>query len=356
MKNATRPSLAFPAPFRLLGVAAVFVASLRAQAPAAPNDVDRAWDTLRTTVEIGTPTGAMAVRDSAARATEAAAYVAQANQVRDFYVRYPGHSGVAEARRLEALLLSQAALRGDSAQDGRLAALVNTVRVDNSIPALRRFEAVAWSKQVTLARQRLTARPAVLGAHELIAKALVAEFPSVDVAFESWLAVARDSAPADAWRICTEIASSLAPARIKSGAQVIVARTRLIGRPLRDVLGATQAAALLTASDGKPVVIYSWSSQAPSSVSAITRNAPKLAVAGLVGICLDADTVAGRAAAANAPLPGTQYFNAGGAASPLAEALLFTEPGMTYIADRQGIIRDIHGRSELVAKLARYSR
>ena len=222
---------------------------------------DEQWAALKIKAEQsrGTNTAKAGVATNS-KAQKASDYLTQATQLQEFIANNPNHAGSAEARQMAAVALSMAAMNGDETQDQRRAQLILEVRNDLKLPVEKRFEAVAWSKQVEVARSKPTSRAAFLSAHEKAGRQLIEEFPSFSGGYESLLGVARDSEPSQGRRIAQELVNMAAPEEIKSSARLLVERFDLVGRSLSEVLATVGAESLSAKTTGRVTIVYSWSS------------------------------------------------------------------------------------------------
>lgn len=320
---------------------------------------DQQWESLKNLgrpVTLALSNGAIGKNPSPAEL--AGALVAQANQLKGFYSQYPTHAAAKEAKRLEGLALSRAAINGDASQDARRRVLLEEIRKDASVPEVKRYEAVAWDRQVTVSRQAPATHAAKMTAQEDISRALVAEFPGVALGYESLLAVAHDSDPARARAVLADLRGMQMqlPPRVASESLILAERLTLIGRPLAAILGPAGAPALATAIKHRPVVLYAWEPGNKYSISTARRMAKMAPSALLIGVCLSTDPIAARTAAQREKIPGEQYLDPRGAASALAITLQFNRAPLVYLVDRAGQIADVNGLVDTGEKLARIIR
>ncbi len=280
-------------------------------------------------------------------------FVDQANELRAFYTQYPTHPYVGEAKRREILALSRAALAGVIDHDQRRLSLLQDVRADTSLPDYRRFEAVAMSLQVGVHRSQHANRTAFLTAQENLTKTLVDEFPNVQDGYESLVAIARESQPNSGTRIATSVADSPnASADLRAEARIVIERFALLGTPIRPLFEGSEVVVLLGQSASKPLVIYTWTKSTPQALAAISKLRRIQPNVSLIGVCLDYDVQGAREAASTASLPGLQYYDARGNDSPLAKALKVGRGLIIYVVDRNGVLRDVQGRTDLNHKLS----
>lgn len=287
-------------------------------------------------------------------AQQAARHLDEANQLRDFRARYPLHPAAKESKQLEAVALAFAALKGDTSQDLRRTGLVDELRGDPKLPATQRYEAVAWSKQVALARQKPATKAALLAAHESIGRDLVREFPAVSTGYASLLGVARDSDPTRGRALAQDLQGmSGAPPALRAEATELLVRLDLIGKPLAPLFTGTGAAVPATRTGAKVIVLYTWAGNHKASLvlaGRLAQGAPGWVQ--FVGICLDQDTARARQTAEQEKLPGTHYYEAQGSAGALARALHMQHPSMVFLVDAGGVIRDVRGDNGFLQRIA----
>jgi hypothetical protein len=321
-----------------------------------PNAADAEWRALKNQGKHNSSSPAIKGNTSTA-AADVARLLDQANQLQAFRSKYPGHPAARESKQMEAVALAIAAVRGDTTSDQRRTDLVEEVRADQRLPVAKRFEAVAWSKQISLARQKPASRAALMEAHEAIGRQLIAEFPTHFVGYESLLGVAQGSAPVVGARIAGDVARMAdAPVLIKAEAALLVERFGLIGRPLVPLLASAGASSLAEKAGSKLVVVYTWASTMKASHTVAGRLAKSAPGAALIGINLDTDLVRARQAATDAILPGYQYYDPQGAAGPLARALKLNRPSLVLLVDSSGVIRDVQGNDGFAEKIRNLSR
>jgi hypothetical protein len=287
------------------------------------------------------------------KSKRAAMFLDQANQLKQFYTQYPNDAHAKEAKWLEALALNQAALNEDTSQETRRLQLLADVRKDVGIPLSKRFEAVAWSNQVAIARRKLMSRAAFLAAQEEATRSLIAEFPTFTVGYESLCGIAQQSEPSRGRIAARDIlAMSSAPAAVKTEAQRLLDRYELVGKQISSILAQGGVPALSSSGTAKVRVFYTWSKDSSHSIAdakRLEKNAPQ---SSFVGICLDTNVAVAKQAASSVGLPGEQYFHELGTDSPLASALKTGKGMVVYLVDRNGAIRDVQGQEDFSRKVA----
>lgn len=266
----------------------------------------------------------------------------------------PSDDRAAEARRLEGKGLLQAALVGAPLSEGRLQTLLTTVRKDDRLSVRARWELVKLSEIVRL-RPLLRDPDKFLPAYEASLLAQIAEFPSEAGAYESLLRFA-ESHPreVETARIAQDVARMpAAPAEALATAATMIARQALVGQSLVEMLRpALPTESPLLQPDGHGIILYTWSAQSPGSLTNaknLLKNHPEKVR--LLGVNLDTDEAAAKAAAQAAELTGEQIYDTRGPAGMLAQALKLTRAGEVYVADPQGVLRTVSAqRGDLSTK------
>ena len=166
------------------------------------------------------------------------------------------------------------------------------------------------------------------------ARELMREFTDQPDGFGYMLALARLASPEQGGALAEELlANEKTPDRFKPMARRAAERRALLNQSLR--LEGAEAA--LVDARGKALVIYSWRTTDEGFLS-IIKQMGKVPEVAFIGINLDADPVAARVVAKE--LPGTQFYD-GGLEGPLARQLRFVLGTSVYLADAQGILRDL---------------
>lgn len=280
---------------------------------------------------------------------------AAANKAKAVRLRYPqGHSRAAQARRLEAKALLNAALMGDSGVTEEAVAIAEEARKDTTLPVGERFE-LAKLRELVRSREFIHDARQLRYQRERSAKRLIEEFPNEAGGYEALLREAENQPEGEkAASLANEILASAAPPHVKEAAQTLAERYALIGQSFREIASeALGADSPIVAAGGGPTIIYAWATWSPGAIAfakQLSQTAPAGAV--LVGVCLDVDVEAARSAAAATGLPGQLVFDAQGVEGVLARRLKLTAGMPVYLTDRHGSIKDVAAeRGDIVAKL-----
>jgi hypothetical protein len=276
------------------------------------------------------------------------AYIANADALKDFYTKNPNHAEAKEAKRLEAQAILYARSLGDKSQNGRAKQLVKDLRADVALDVDLREQLAAFSDNLDAEELNSTGDKR-LAAYEETARALQAEFPGSVSIYESLNAIAVCSADDRAATIARDILAMPAPDQQKARAQLFLDRLELKGNSLVDLADAALGSGnAIHAAVGRPVVVYTWSSNAPQTIVLIKSLAPSLpADTAFVGVCLDLGDLqaAHQRAAADQPL-GTQLYDGMGFMGKFAGRARLNAPGLIYIADRKGILVSVSAQRD----------
>lgn len=317
-----------------------------AEPPVPPSPLsgpDAAWHTLKEAERTG------AKPDETGSANAKAGRLALADQARDFYRAHGSHPQAGEARCLELFALLQAEAEGQPGLQARLAQAAGELRGASQVAAAIRARGVAAYEFAAANRTRGTAAER-LAAIETTARALLREFPGEPQGPQALLAVANAASADRAVALAEEVVRAEAPPELKQAAQRLLERMALVGGPLTDLLepAAREALAQVQKSN-EPVLVYSWATGAPGSLE--LGRMIQARRFGALGICLDDDLDAARREQAQANLGGTHVYDAAGRSGRQAARLLCDRPGMIYLVDGQGVIRDVRGNLDLETKL-----
>lgn len=328
----------------------IVLLATNAQAAESPKTAaDAAWADLKL---LGRPRAPAVIKGSPrkeTRADKATRFISEANKLRDFYTAYPSHTAANEARALEAIALSHAALNGETQSDIRRNEIIETIRRDRSIAASTRFEVVAWSKQITVARSRPFDHATFLRRQQVIASELIAEFPEISTGYESLLGLALSGSSDEAKRITEQlIRLSTTPAAVRFEAERLLGRLGLLGQNVRTRFPGTALAQ--NSRPGRVLVIYSWTREQRASIDSAKRLLSQVAGVDSLGICLD-NIGPGSEPAEAKELPGSQVFDPRGRAGSAATSMSCGAAPVIIIVDDKGIIRDVQGPNGFTSKL-----
>lgn len=364
-----RDPIAATAPRRLsfsllAGLMSFLLMVALATAQQAARDADAKWNTLQQralpAVGVAGFRGAQGgARSEAQRRKDnedlAAYFRGVADEAKAFREQNDGHAKAREARLLETRSLLRAAFLGDKSQGKRLQELVAGVEGDSSIPSKERYQVIALADHLLireLARNSAEAKAARLDS----ARYLISHFPSEAGGYLGLLSAADAAGAAQARGAAQEVlAAPDAPFAAKAAARNLIARHELVGKSLADVANtALGRDNFFEQARGRQTVLYTWSAASPGSLAFARQVVAKLPAEVLViGYNLDRDTKAAEQTAKQEKLPGVMYFNEGGSGAWVALLLKLDAPGLAYVTDKAGVIREIAGqRSDLFTALA----
>lgn len=284
------------------------------------------------------------------RADTVTRFLSAANAAKSFAEKYPEDTRARESNLIEAENLLKAAMSGSKDLRSRIDPLIKSIASDKALPSSARFKIVAMSEYLLL--KELAAKPELIPiAREDSARFLIREFPDQAGGYMALLAAARirnDSSKIKA-AVGEVISSETAPFMAKAQARILAGRYNLVGKSLADVANtALGRDSFFEAFRSKKTILYTWSSEAPSSIEYLKNLAGKLSKdVSLIGYNLDRKTAIAADVARAESLPGAQYYNDGGTGSQLALLLKLDAPGMVYVTDEVGIIRSVSGLDQL---------
>lgn len=287
-----------------------------------------------------------------ALAERAAAFVARADQAKEFHSLFSQHGKAGEAKLLEVRALVDAVQAGDATVEGRLAAAVRTLRADPSTPAAIQVQAVA-AYEFNRKTRGLKTHAERLKAIERVARDLAADFPEQPQGFESLLAVAaHDQDDVNARKVARDLLAMPAPAFVKNEARKMLGRFDLVGQPLAGELdGANESAVQAALQRRVPTIIYTWATSSPASLALAADLKQRGLPANIVGVNLDTDSEAARMLAQRAALVGNLIYDSRGREGALAQRLKVRGAAEVFLVDERGVIRDVHAHRDLLNKL-----
>ncbi|MDB6166582.1 MAG: hypothetical protein JWQ83_1722 [Lacunisphaera sp.] len=241
---------------------------------------------------------------------------------------------------------------GDAKIEDRLDLAVGELRADQTLPRDLRARVVGgYSFSRVVRKSRSPAERTA--ATEQTARDLIREFPSEPQGYESLLNVALESDDEKYRNLLFFLWQSSAPTVVKLRVRTRMDRHFLKGEKISELLadaGEEKLAKNLT--PGRPTILYAWS--AGNAASMAIEEALKLralAQANVIGICLDRDIPAARAAAQPAHLPGTLYYDEHGSGGKLATRLKIDGAPALILVGADGRIVDTRGEYAFAAKV-----
>jgi hypothetical protein len=304
-------------------------------APSVLSPADSAWAALQALGASPSGQGAVAAPQSdAAQTTRLQSEIAAANA---FCTAFGTDGRAAVARKVEALCYLQMAQFGSP--DSKAAALLqaNLFRQDVSVPVRDRFDLALAIESQALAAKAGAASPPSAAALVALADSLHAEFGEQDPVYDQYTSLILSLDQPTALALAQKILSFNPPARAKAIATAVVARSALIGKPLKLALTLYGGRPMdLSQPVGEPTVIYFWSNRL--GLADLAAFAGSKASIGygcrIIYVCLQADLSAVSAAEAQAPLPGAFCFEPSGLQGAEEVFLGLTQLPFVYVLDQ----------------------
>lgn len=288
------------------------------------------------------------------RQTAAQACVALADQMKNFAQQRAADTPAAVAAHTEARLLLRAAECGDISRQARLAELVAAVRSDIRVPETARFIVASRFNEAAILTGPKLNHGQLLAAYERSARQMMAEFPEQPEPYLALAALAEDQPDsAAAAKLAAEVQGLPAPVEAKGRAADLASRLALEGQtPGLSVTTEKGRVLALGQAREKPLVVYTWSAADQNSLNLAKRLESALGDSVvLLGINLDADIRQAKTSRTATGLKSDQVFAFGVTAGPEGAPLRLNRPGLVYLFDGQGILRDVRGIQGLREKL-----
>jgi len=284
-----------------------------------------------------------------ARATRIAGNRSVADKARQFYTVHSGDAQASEARNIEIFSLIGALEEGDATVSGRLEQAVSALRSDPQISTQIRAQGAA-AFEFTRGLREVRGLEARMDTTERVARSLIREFPAEAPGYEALWAVAKSRPLEESVKLARELLTTEAPPALKTGAQTLLDRYALTGRPLASALDESGLKVLAKFPEGLPLIVYSWASWGPGSLELGRMIQARRFVA--LGVCLDEDTAQAGRMAHSLGLGGEHIYDENGLQGPVVARLKFSTAGQIYLVDEAGVIRDVRGGEDFESKLA----
>ncbi|MGA2853470.1 MAG: TlpA disulfide reductase family protein [Verrucomicrobiota bacterium] len=289
---------------------------------------------------------------------QAAQFGALADQARDFYTRFSSDKNARRACMTEIEALKQATHFGATNRLADLDARERAVIAVTNAPEELRYEL-----QVDVLGREMQARAAA-GADmnaelEKAGCALVKEFPNGPAGYEILMELAMNADLKKMREFGELMANSGGPEVLTDLGKGLLRRLDAVGKPLPIEFKAVDGRAVnLTTLSNKVVLVDFWATWCPGCV-ALSPEVKKLYdqfhTNGLdvVGINFDDDTNRARQFISEEGLAWPQYFGGRGLDNKFGREYSINAIPAVWLADRKGILRDIHGTTDLEAKVAK---
>ena len=305
--------------------------------------------------QINPPTGEQLAKFDDQQAAQAGAL---ADRARDFYTRFSSDADAQRARVTEIQALKLATHFGATNRLADLDARERSVLADTNAPEDLRYEL-----RLDVLGRDLEARAAA-GADmkaelEKAGRAMLKEFPNGPEGYEILLDLAENADLLKMHELGELMANSGGPAELTDLGKGLLRQIDAVGKPLAIEFKAADGRAVnLTTLSNKVVLVDFWATWCPGCVQLspeVKKLYDQLHAKGFdaVGINFDDDTNQAQRFISQEGLPWPQYFGGRGPENKFGREYSINAIPVVWLADRKGIVRDIHGTTDLEAKVAK---
>ena len=289
---------------------------------------------------------------------QAAQAGALADQARDFYTRFSSDPNVQRARVTEIQALKLATHFGATNRLADLDAREQAVLADTNAP-----EALRYELRLDLLGREVQAKSAA-GADmnaelEKAGRALVKEFPNGPEGYEILMDQAANADLLKMHEFGELMANSGGPPELTELGKGLLRQLNAVGRPLSIEFKAADGRAVnLTTLSNKVVLVDFWATWCPGCV-ALSPEVKKLYEQfhakgfDVVGINFDDDTNQVQRFINEEGVAWPQYVGGRGPENKFGREYSINAIPAVWLVDRKGIVRDIHGTTDLEAKVAK---
>lgn len=283
---------------------------------------------------------------------------ALADRARDFYTRFPGNTNAARARVTEIQALKMAIHFGATNRLAGLDTREQTLLDDTNAP-----EALHYKLRLDMLGRELQTKAAA-GADmkaelEKAGRALVKEFPNGQEGYEILMDLAMNADLLKTHDLGELMANSGGPPELTELGKGLLRRLDAVGNPLPIEFKAADGRAVnLTTLSNKVVLVDFWATWCPGCV-ALSPGIKKLYDQyhtngfDVIGIDFDDDTNQVQRFINKEGLAWPQYFGGRGPDNKFGREYSINAIPAAWLVDRKGIVRDIHGTTDLEAKVAK---
>jgi thiol-disulfide isomerase/thioredoxin len=282
---------------------------------------------------------------------------ALAERERDFYTRFPDDANGPRARTTEIQALQMAVNFGATNRLGDLNRRESAVVADTNAPEELRYE--LRIDQLGRELQTTSAAGADRNAEmEKIGRALVQEFPDGPMGYQFLLNVTVGCDLLKMQELAKLMANSGGPPELTGYGKGLLNQLEVIGKPSPIEFTTADGLQINSAAlSNKVVLVDFWAKWCPICVAAIPDIKmlyDQYHTNGLeiVGINFDDDPAQARQFCKEQDMPWPQYFGGYGADNQYGRDYGTVLP-YVWLVDKKGIVRDIHGRVDLAAKVAK---
>jgi thiol-disulfide isomerase/thioredoxin len=302
-----------------------------------------------------TPTPADLAKFDGERAAQAGAL---ADRARDFYTRFADNPNAPRARTTEVQALQLAAHFGATNRLADLEARERAFVADTNAP-----EALRYQLRVDLLGRELQAKAAagadVNAELEKAGREMVKEFRNGPEGYEILMDLAATAGLRKMRDLGEAMANSGGPAQLTDLGRGLLRRLDAVGRPLAiEFKTADGSAVNLTTLSNQVVLVDFWATWCPGCVTLspeIKKLYDRLHPNGfdVIGINFDDDTNQAWQFIRKEDLPWPQYFGGRGSENKFGRKYSISALPVVWLVGRKGILRDIHGTTDLEAKVAK---
>ena len=289
---------------------------------------------------------------------QAAQASALADLARDFYTRFPGDVNVSRASVTEIEALKLATHYGATNRLADLDVRERSVLANTNAPEDLRYEL----RMDVLSRELEAA--ALKGGDmkvelEKVGRALLKEFPNGPEGYEILLDLAENADLLKMHELGELMAKSGGPAELTDLGKGLLRQLEAVGKPLAIEFKAADGREVnLTTLSNKVVLVDFWATWCPGCVQLspqVKKLYDQLHEKGFdaVGINFDDDTNQVQRFISKEGLPWPQYLGGRGSQNRFGREYAINSIPAVWLVDRKGIVRDIHGTTDLEAKVAK---
>ncbi|HEX5398194.1 MAG TPA: TlpA disulfide reductase family protein [Verrucomicrobiae bacterium] len=281
-----------------------------------------------------------------------------ADQARDFYTRFASSANVSRARVTEVQALQLALHYGATNRLGDLEASEQAIIDDTNAPVALRYQL----RLDQIGRELPAESAKGVDARTALEKAgreLVKDFPNGSAGYNILMDLATGADLLKMHELAMLMADSGGPPELTDLGKGLQRRIDAVGKPLAIEFTAADGRAVnLTTLSNQVVLVDFWATWCPECVTfspKIKKLYDQLHSKGfdVVGINFDDDTNKAQQFIREHDLPWPQYFGGRGPDNQFGREYSISALPVMWLVDRKGIVRDIHGTTELEAKVAK---